>query len=122
MADLNMGAFLDRVIDDGIAAVREDYKERSPHFVEGAVAGFEACRRLSPVDLTSLLSRARRVGATAYRVKTDITRYWRVRSFESEVEWVCNVVSVALHNVGEPIIVPPTGRGTMKAAELLGVT
>ena len=119
--NLDLVAFLDRVIDDGIAAARKDYAERASHFTEGAVAGFEACRRLSPFDLASLLSRARRVADTAYCLKTDIARYWRVQCFASEVEWVCNVVSVALHNVGKPVIVLPTARGTMKAAEILGV-
>lgn len=114
-------AFLGRIIDDGIAAVRIDYKDREPYWTEGAVAGFEACRGLTVIELTELLIRARRVGQRAFRQRTNVARYWRVRAFESEVEWVCNVVSAALWNVGAPPIITPTARGVMKAAEILGV-
>jgi hypothetical protein len=114
-------AFLDRIIDDGIAAVREDYKHRKPFWIEGGVAGFEACRDKTIVELAQLLERARRVGQRAHRQRTDVARYWRIRAYESEVEWVCNVVSAALWNSGQSTIITPTARGVMKAAEILGV-
>jgi hypothetical protein len=118
---ITYGDFIQRIVDDGIAAVRKDYANREPYWIEGSVAGFEACRGRTASELAALLIRAKRVGQLAYRVRTDVARYWRVRSFESEVEWVCNVVSAGFRAQGRPEIVTPTARGTMKAAEILGV-
>lgn len=124
MPDLTLGGLLERTIDDGIDAARRDYTEpRDAERLEGSVAGFEACRGRTPEQLAVLLTEARRETQAAYRADPDpaATRYWYWRCRELEVEWVCNVVSAVLANEGLPTIVPPTARGVMKAAEIVGV-
>lgn len=111
--------FLDRIIDDGIKACRESYKDDTQKR-DGAVAGFNACRGRSVFELRQQLDIARKAANAAFAV--DKSNYWYLRCFEAEVEWVCNVVSSALQNQGEDPIVIPTARGYMKAAEILGVT
>ena len=113
-------AFIARVIDEGTAKAREDYAE-SPQKLEGAVAGFEACRGLSPIELISVLEHAAIETQRAFRDESG--DYWRVRCFELEVEWVCNCVSAALVNGGQPPLRSdfPTARGMRKAAMILGV-
>lgn len=110
--------FLTKIIDDGIAAARADYKDDAEKR-EGAIAGFEACRDKTPPELLQALEAARAATAAAYRTQ-DLT-YWATRCFEAEVEWVCNCVSAMLFNERKPIIVPPTARGVLKAAEVLGI-
>jgi hypothetical protein len=112
--------FVTRIIDDGIAAAREDYAD-SPEKLEGAVAGFEACRGLSPLELISVLEYAALETQRAFRDQSP--DYWRVRCFELEAEWVCNCVSAALVNSGVGPLRSdfPTARAVRKAAEVLGV-
>lgn len=110
--------FLTRVIDDGIAAATLDYNDK-PNNLKGAVAGFEACRNKDPVVLAQILADARTKTHEAYRDGVD--NYWEIRCFEAEIEWTCNCVSAMLMNQGLTTIVPPTARGVMKAAEILGV-
>jgi hypothetical protein len=118
-------AFLDRVIDDGIAAARADYREGPK--LEGSVEGFEDCRGKGPTELRDLLAEARQETVKARRAIGDesdqalVDAYWRIRCRELEIEWVCNVASAALMNQGLRVIVPPTARGVMKAAEIVGV-
>lgn len=114
-------AFVTKIIDDGIAAARADYAHDAAK-MKGAVAGFEACRNKDPLQLRNLLSDARRKAGALYFVEEEkLDAYWEARCFELEVEWVCNVVSAALVNRGDPPILQPTARGVMKAAEILGV-
>jgi hypothetical protein len=47
--------------------------------------------------------------------------YWWYRYYELQVEWVCNVLSAILQNQGWPVIVTPTVRGAMAAANIVGV-
>jgi hypothetical protein len=110
--------FLTRVIDDGIAAATLDYKD-DPDKLKGAVAGFEACRSKDPTALAQALADARTKTQDAYRDQAE--NYWETRCFEAEIEWTCNCVSAMLMNQGLTTIVPPTARGVMKAAEILGV-
>jgi hypothetical protein len=112
--------FLTRIIDDGIAAAREDYAD-SPAKLEGAVAGFEACRNLSPLELISVLEFGALETQKAFREESP--DYWRIRCFELEVEWVCNCVSAALVNNDTPSLRHdfPTARAMRKAASVLGV-
>lgn len=114
----SLGVFLDRVIDDGIAGASADYEAGSEK-LRGSVAGFEACRGRDPEQLASLLAESRRETMQAFREQAPDYWYWRCR--ELEVEWVCNVVSAAFLNEGWAVIVPPTVRGVMRAAEILGV-
>lgn len=117
---VNTQEFLTRVIDDGIEAATRDYDgENHRQKREGSIAGFEACRGLEPNSLRELLRRASEQTSNA-RV-FDRQKYWWYRCFELEVEWVCNVVSAALMNSGEPVIITPTARGIIQAAKILGV-
>lgn len=117
---MDFDAFLARVVDDGIVAARADYAQ-DPDKRTGAVAGFEACRGLDGEALKALYAAAQNTQVEAFRIQH--ARYWLFRCFAAEVEWVCNVVSAALANVGQPPLYPsfPTARGVMKAAAILGV-
>lgn len=116
--------FLERVINDGIAAAKNSYaRADQKDKLDGAVAGFEACRNKDPQELKAILSAAtiaRHEGHPCYP-KTSPATYWYYRCYELEVEWVCNVVSAALLNEGKPTIITPTARGVLKAAEIIGV-
>lgn len=112
--------FLHRIIEDGLVAAKTDYKEEDSRR-EGAVAGFEACRGKNPVELMELLTRCQEGSKKMLMESHDEDTWWYSRAYEAEVEWVCNAVSAALMNQGLPVIVAPTARGVMKAAELLGV-
>lgn len=113
--------YLDKVINDGIAAARVDYAER-PAMLKGAVAGFEACRGLQPSALAALLKDRNQQTRAAFRDESlSRDQYWETRCFEAEVEWVCNCVSAVLMNQNLPMIVNPTARGMMKAAAVVGV-
>lgn len=115
--------FLARVIDEGIDAVKRDYagadqKEKR----DGAIAGFDACRGKSPDDLCILFRLAHNLTADAIPGGPSTPgRYWRRRCFALEVEWVCNCVSALLASNGQPVIIEPTARAVIKAAELCGV-
>lgn len=120
---------LNRIIDDGLAAVRADYKDKPRWWLEGAVAGLEACRGKTPEQLGRLYVRARVVEHRAMHAACDITRLtdvahnraWRVRTFMAEVEWVCNCISVLLQESGlEPLASHlPTARAYLKMNEIL---
>jgi hypothetical protein len=119
-------AFLTRVIDDGIEAARRDYADK-PEKLRGAVAGFEACRGKSPVELKVLLDRTHMashdLSAQAFALGPGrgeaLKEFWETRCYEAEVEWVCNCVSAMLMNEGLPVIVQPTARGVLRADEVL---
>lgn len=110
--------FLDRIIDDGIAASSKSYKN-DPQKREGSAAGFNACRGKTVFELRQQLDISRKTAEIG--LVADRKNYWYLRCFHAEVEWVCNVVSAALRNQGEETIVTPTARGFLKAAEILGV-
>jgi len=119
---MNYDEFLSRVIDEGIEAVKEDYKGDTPakkRKREGSVKGFEECRGKLPMELSDLFLEANRKTQQAYRDQGDDYWYWRCR--EAEIEWVCNVVSAAMENSGTRGIVPVTASGMRKAASILGV-
>jgi hypothetical protein len=112
--------FLTRVIDEGIAAARRDYsRPDQKDKLEGSVAAFVACRGKSVLDLAKILAEAD--VATDAAANCDDEKYWFYRCFAAEVEWVCNCVSAVLHNEGKPVIIPPTARGYMQAAKIIGV-
>lgn len=113
-------AVLARIIEEGIEAARQDYtRPDDADKLRGSVEGFEMCRDLDPGGLAGVLERARKDTLQAHR--DEAPDYWRIRCAELEVEWVCNVLSAVLMNQGLPVIVPPTARGAMKAAEIVGV-
>lgn len=109
--------FLNRLIDEGLVAAQDEYKHQPEH-LNGAVAGFEACRGRRPHDLASLLAMAREETAQAYW-RQD-AGYWRSRCYEAEVEYVCNCVSAMQVIQGHPAILAPTTIGFVRASEVLG--
>lgn len=113
--------FLSRVIEDGIAAANADYRDRLPER-RGSVCGFEACRGKSPAELAEALEMAQQAVAALIRRESEFgtSTYWYYRCMQLEIEWVCNVVSAALTNENLPVIIRPTARGVLKAAEILG--
>lgn len=110
--------FLERVIEEGIAAAKQDYtRANQEEMLKGAIEGFEACREKKPSELAVLLMQARKE-----RERSRDDSHWRLRCKELEIEWVSNVVSAALMNQKEPVIIAPTARGVMQAAKILGET
>jgi hypothetical protein len=118
MSGIPFDEFLARVIEDGIAAAREDYADDRPKR-RGSIAGFTLCMGKEPSQLAMLLMETHADAQEAFRKQAADYWYWRCR--ELEVEWVCNCASAALANMKLPTIVPPTYRGVMKAAEILGI-
>lgn len=127
MKTMDCATFLARVIDEGLVAARHDYNRPDPvgqARLRGAVAGFEACRGLSPPDLLALLRAAQAAREKAHDAMGQphgAEHYWEARCFEVEVEWCCNVVSAALANIGAAPLIPYTGHGLAMAARILGV-
>jgi hypothetical protein len=120
--------FLTKAIDKGIDAAKRDYaKPEDKARLDGSIAGFEACRGKNPIELRDLMWDARTKTQTAFhRVhEKEITdeEYWKIRCFEAEVEWTCNVVSAILANSGGPALDPlmPTARAVICASEIVGV-
>lgn len=126
LAGKTYGEFLIRVIDDGIAGARKDYhRPDQAHKLEGALAGFEACRGKTPGQISMLLDDARKrvrqkLIDNAQEKTGDPKDYWRIRCEEAEIEWVANVVSAILAANGLPVIITPTAGGTLKAANVMG--
>jgi hypothetical protein len=110
--------FIHRVIEEGLAACKESYKGKDVK-LKGAIEGFEACRIKLPEQLAVILQDARKETAKAHIEKAP--DYWRYACKLAEIEWVCNCVSAMLLNEGRPTITPPTVRGMMKAASIIGV-
>ena len=120
---MNYESFLTQIVDRGIAAATADYGDEAPNKLKGSIDGFDACRGLSPQQLIELLQKARNRANLSMQLDEPIDLYWELRCYEMEVEWVCNVVSAALANEGQPPLLGylPTARGMMTAAEILGV-
>lgn len=116
--------FLTRIIDDGIAAARADYaKPEQVEWLEGSIAGFEACRGKNPLALRELLTAAMKNAGDARVHNAPPEDYWYLKCLALEVEWVANCVSALLVNQdGHPLASHlPTARAVMKAAEVIGV-
>lgn len=116
--------FLDAVIDGGIAEMEkaDDLYADKEEQRAGGIAGFRACRGLTPKALLALLDEA---SERCHRMRLEDVRddYWYHRYFEIEVEWVVNCVA-GLHwmfNRDFPRESPlwPTARGTMRAHKVL---
>jgi hypothetical protein len=109
--------FLTQVIEDGITAAKADYtKPEDKDKLEGSIEGFEACRGKDPTALLKLLQEAQKRTQEAYREQS--ADYWRIRGFEAEIEWVCNVVSAAFIDTSLRIV-PVTVHGREQAARIL---
>ena len=120
---------LERTINEGIEAAKEDYGRRdSPENkarLKGSIEGFEACRGKTPAELSGLLAeegrKTHQAFIDAHEEKITSDEYWQIRCRELEIGWVANVMSAILMNQNMPVIVNPTARGVMKAAEIVGV-
>jgi hypothetical protein len=131
---MTMEEFLDRLISTGKDAARRDYGKRSDDLgrarLEGALAGFEACRGKPPFEILILLreeqkkTRELRIGmsspGTAERA-AESRAYWHQRCREAEIEWVANCISAALWNEGKTPLIPPTARALKHVATIVGV-
>lgn len=117
---MNWDAFINKIVDLGIEAAKRDYKrpEQKP-LLDGSIAGFEACRDKSVVELPKILESAAQARTEAQKYST--TGFLRAKGFYNEVEWVCNVASAALYNQQLPVIIQPTVRGMQTAARILGI-
>jgi len=115
---MNYFDFLEIVINEGVQSAEKSYSSPTQKDKkDGAIAGFNACRRKEPMQLKELLNQSRK---EAVEARTKENRYWYFRCYSLEVEWTCNVISAMLLNEGiAPIIIEPTLRGTQKAAEIL---
>lgn len=109
--------FLARIIKDGLAEVQEAYKDQ-PNKLKGCINGFKACEDCDPEELAEVLKRAQAQRSWAY-TSNDHDKYWRARMQEAQIEFVCNCVSAMLMNEKKPVIINPTARGLMKAAEII---
>lgn len=121
---MDYNEFLGRVIDKGIAAVKADYSP-DDNRREGSIKGFEECRGKSPAQLRDMLIQARKEVYEKFidtqdSDKKGVDEYWALQGRASEIEWVCNCVSAMLVISGKPEIIPPTARGTIHAAKILG--
>lgn len=124
---------LNRIIDDGIVAARHDYspenygddRPEQRGLLSGSVAGFEACRGKSIPELAIQLKRAERREREAKKrnrlKECSDEDIWFAIGYWHEVHWVCNVISALLWNQGMPVIINPTYRGVMKAADIVGI-
>lgn len=123
-----------RIIDDGIEEVKIAYqKPTNAHKLEGAIAGFEACRAAkTSAELVVLWHRANEDCKMArFRARitigesldTMMRTFWKARAYEAQVEWVCNVLSAGFAQTHIPPLLPwlPTTRGYFKYAEIVGV-
>jgi hypothetical protein len=114
---------LNHIIDDGIEAARRDYaRPRDRLKLEGSLKGFEDCRDKTPTEIAALLEEAGERASQSLRDRDPPEQYfyWRCRALE--IEWVANVLSNIMVAQGwPPITNMMTGRGLIKAAEIIGV-
>ena len=118
---MNYFEFLNEAINKGIDAAKKDYCEKKDeNFLAGSIAGFEACRDKLPEDLVKAYNDATTEVNKAYFENKE--NYWWYKCFQSEVEWICNVVSAVLVNEGQDALLPwlPTANAMMNAAAIIG--
>ena len=120
--------FLQEIIDSAIVGVHQDNSKRKDEDrKEASLFGLEQCRGKSPDELRALFLESVQycndeIGKSVDN-GIDKSQYWWFKHYQSEIEWICNVVSAVLCNLGHEPLLPhqPTGRAYMKAAEILGV-
>lgn len=117
---MNYREFINRVCADGRDAAQTNYaRPDQASKLEGALQGFlEASVTESWEELAALLLDGQ-IKAEYYR-EYEQNNYWYWRCREAEIEWCCNVYSAAAINANQAIIIVPTARGMMKAAEIVG--
>jgi hypothetical protein len=117
---MNYEEALNKIINDGIEAAKQSYAKPGDELkLNGAIAGFEACRGLSPTSIGELMKKAFKTAEVCAVVQDPEYWYWRCRALE--IQWVANVISAILDAQRLPVIVHPTVRGVKKAAEIIGV-
>lgn len=112
---MNWAEFLEAVINKGIEAAKRDYKGGKK--LEGAIAGFEACRGKTPLQLMDHLRVVNDFSWIAEAKDSDEIRYRQC--YRGEVEWVANCASVVLPTPLAGYL--PTARAAMTVAEIVGV-
>jgi len=120
---MNYYEFLNKTIEDGIISVKETYKgPKNKDKLDGSLAGFEACRNKLPEELFEIYNLTNEYVINSYK-NGDTDNYWWFRHYQSQVEWICNVISAILINQGQKPILShlPTARGVMKAGQVLGI-
>lgn len=123
---MNYKELIEKTVKKGIVAAKRDYiRKDQKSILKGSIAGFKACLGKDIQGLTKLLNEAneksRQLLLKNNKSKKEIDKYWEIRGFNLEVEWVCNVVSAVLYNEGLLTIIPPTARGMITASEIVGV-
>lgn len=114
---------LDHILSRGIASAQRDYAHR-PEMLRGAVEGFEACRGKTALEIVALhRDKERETSACVAALLDEGADYWRRRVATLEVEWVLNVLSAGLAQIGAPALLPhlPTARGVLAYAAIVGV-
>lgn len=115
---MNLNEFVKKVVELGIEAAKRDYKDkRRAAILKGSIDGFKACLDKNAIELGILYVEAQKKSNDVRN--DDANDYWEKRGYFMEIEWVCNVVSAALYNMKLPVIIPPTARGMITAAEIL---
>jgi len=112
--------FVKEVVRRGIEGVKAHYSQpNQKDKLEGSVLGFQDCLDKTVEGLAQLLKEA---AEKTKKARITGSRYWYHRHYEVQVEWVCNCVSCVLYNEKLPVIIPPTARGMMLAAQIIGVS
>lgn len=116
---MNYQEFLAKVIDGGIVAARANYVGQ-PLRIEGAIAGFEACRGKTSSELLFVLAEADLKQREAFAQESP--DFWKYRCAELEVDWVCNCVSAfeVLNGRLSLGAVWPTARAMRRTIEVMG--
>jgi hypothetical protein len=115
--------FLNEVIEGGIAGATADYtKPEDKSRLEGAIAGFNACRDKRPNELIEIYNEAGEYMKGCYG-NGEVEKYWWFRCYQLEVEWVMNCVSCLLYNEGQPPLLSwlPTCNAMQRVAAIVGV-
>lgn len=118
---------LHRIVEDGIKAAKQSYsKPEQEEKLKGSIDGFNSCVGINigkdsiVVWFQNHLQEANKLAQEKFGKEDSDYWYWRCRA--AEIEWTCNVLSAVFQAQGWPIIVAPTARGFIKAADIIGVS
>ena len=123
---------VDRLIEDGIAEVKEVYKDEDKrHKLEGALEGFELARALPATyeDFDWAVNQREEEEAQIRREMRDSRTedaqmaYWRHRWATLQLKYIRNILLVSKFASGEPL--PPdtslSSRAVMRYVSIVGV-
>jgi len=123
---------VDRLIEDGIAEVKEDYRDEDMrHKLEGALEGFELARSLPATYedfdwvVTGREEAERQMRHQLHDSRTEESQkeYWKHRWASLQLEYIRNILLVGKWASGEPL--PPdttlSSRAVMRYAAIVGV-